>query len=419
MRYLYSFGIWCYALGVKVAALFNPKAKLMVAGWKRTFGRLSVASVGKGKTAWFHASSLGEFEQARPVLEEFRRQHPEYKVCVTFFSPSGFEVRKNYPNSDFVCYLPMDTRSNASRFVNLLRPSVVFFAKYDFWFNYLEQLRLRNIPTFIFSSIFRPGQYFFQWYGKWFLRHLNNCFTHIFVQNEESLKLLQTNGIDHVSIAGDTRFDRVAAIAHETKPFPEIETFIQRHKDLPVIVAGSSWEPDEQHLLRYLQHRKGQLLLIVAPHVISECHLGWIEQDLFRGESCTRYSKIAEAHPQSHILIIDNMGMLSSIYRFARVAFIGGGFGHGIHNILEAVAFGKPTVFGPNHLKFKEACDMIALHGAFSFHEYDQMESALDRLLDDPDHYLHTSQICLQYMNSNLGSTQKILSLVEGKLQTY
>ena len=419
MRYIYSFGIKCYAVGVHVASLFNPKAKQMLAGWRRTFGRLSVAPVGKGKTAWFHASSLGEFEQARPVLEEFRHRYPDYKVCVTFFSPSGFEVRKNYPNADFVCYLPMDTRANAIRFVNLLRPTVAFFAKYDYWFNYLEQLRRRNVPTYIFSAIYRPKQYFFKWYGKWFLNQVRDCFTHIFVQNEESLRLLHEHGIDHVSIAGDTRFDRVHAIAQEAASNAVVERFLSFRPDAPVLLAGSTWEPDEEHLLRYLLHRNDCLTLVVAPHVISPSHLDWIEKELLKGVPCTRYSCMGDTDPQSRVLIIDNMGMLSSLYRYAQVAYIGGGFGAGIHNILEAVTFGKLVVFGPNYHKFKEACDIIRLGGGYSFDRYGQLESVLDRLFDNDEAYRQASQQCTHYMNDNLGATERILAIVSNNIPNY
>ena len=419
MRYIYSFGIKCYALCVRLASLFNPKARQMLAGWKRTFGRLAVAPVGKGKTAWFHASSLGEFEQARPVLEEFRKRHPEYRICVTFFSPSGFEVRKNYPNADFVCYLPMDTRSNAIRFVNLLRPSVAFFAKYDFWFNYLEQLRSRNVPTYIFSSIFRPNQYFFKWYGKWFLKQLKSCFTHIFVQNEESMELLQSHGLEHVSIAGDTRFDRVHTIALEAQQNEKVEQFLSWHPDNAVLMAGSSWEPDETHLLHYLQHRGERLSLIIAPHVISDHHLDWIEKDLLKGVPCVRYTRMDKADTQARVLIIDNMGMLSSLYRYAYVAYIGGGFGVGIHNILEAVTFGKPVVFGPNYHKFKEAVDIIAQQGGSSFDTYSQLETYLDSLFDNTEAYSKASERCIHYMNNHLGATELILAVAEKDLPKY
>lgn len=411
MRILYTIGIQCYAIGVHIAATFNSKAKLMVEGWKETFGQLAMAPVGKGNTAWFHASSLGEFEQARPVLEQFRRTHPEYRICVTFFSPSGYEVRKKYPEADFICYLPMDTRANARRFVNLLHPTVVFFAKYDFWFNYLEQLRLRDIPTFIFSSIFRPNQYFFKPYGKWFLKQVRQCFTHIFVQNEESQHLLQKHGFNNVSIAGDTRFDRVYAIAQESRRFAEVENFLRLHPDNKVLLAGSSWEPDEANLKKYIDHRGEGLTLVIAPHVTEESHISHIV-NLFGRENCTRYSQIASANPSSKILIIDTIGILASLYQYAYVAYIGGGFGRGIHNTLEAITFGKPVVFGPNYQKFKEAKDIISLGGGFSYSQYDQLEQTLDSLLDNEELYRQSSEVCTQYLTENLGSSEKILSTV-------
>ena len=412
MRFIYTFGILCYALGVRIAALCNPKARLMVKGWKRTFGRLAMAPVGKDRTAWFHASSLGEYEQARPVLNEFRRRHPEYKVCVTFFSPSGYEVRKDTPEADFVCYLPMDTPANARRFINLLRPTVAFFVKYDYWFNYLEQLRLRDIPTYMFSAIYRPKQYFFRWYGGWYLRHLKLCFSHIFVQNDTSLTLLQGQGIGHCSIAGDTRFDRVHAIAQEARRFPEVEAFLARRPKGRVLMAGSSWEPDERNLKSYLDHAGEGLTLILAPHVLGENHLSAIER-LFGKERCTRHSQLAERQESTQVLIIDNIGMLSSLYRYADVAYIGGGFGRGIHNILEAVTFGKPVVFGPNYHKFQEARDIIACGGGWSYHHADELQTALDSLLGDTAAYEQASAACLRYMEKNLGATDKILSLVK------
>lgn len=414
MRFIYTFGIQCYAAGVKVAALWNPKAKQMVEGWSNTFGRLSIAPVGKNKTAWFHASSLGEFEQARPVLERFKIEHPDYKVCVTFFSPSGYEVRKDYPEADFVCYLPMDTMKNARRFVSLLHPSVVFFAKYDFWFNYLTQLKQREVPTYIFSSIFRKNQYFFKWYGKWYLNHLKECFTHIFVQNEESVQLLKNHGITHVSIAGDTRFDRVHAIAQDAKRNEVVERFLQHHEGKKVLLAGSSWEPDETYLHDYWKSHPDSAL-VLAPHVIDEDHLKGIEA-LFGIDNCVRYSKIDTMNNGASVLIVDNIGLLSSMYRYADVAYIGGGFGKGIHNILEAVTFGKPVVFGPNYHKFKEACDIIALGGGQSYQRYDELETALDAWLTDEASYQKASNVCLQYLADNLGSAELILGQLDKQI---
>lgn len=417
MRILYSFGISCYAFGVRIASHFNPKAKQMLKGWRETFGRLSIAPVGSPHTAWFHASSLGEFEQARPVITAFKKQYPEYRICVTFFSPSGYEVRKNYPDADFICYLPMDTRYNARRFLNMLHPDVAFFAKYDFWFNYLEQLRLREVPTYIFSSIFRPSQYFFRWYGSWYHKHLDRCFTHIFVQNQQSLDLLRNSGIKHCSIAGDTRFDQVYAIAQTAKHFPVVEQFLAQQQGRKVLLAGSSWEPDEAHIKHYLDHAGDQLALILAPHVISESHLSGIEKTFGR-ERCIRYSQLSE-HPESaipHILIINNFGMLSSLYQYADVAYIGGGFGVGIHNILEAVTFGKPVIFGPNYRKFQEAHDILRLGGGFSYAEYPTLETDLDTLFHNSDKYRQAADTCTQYLTQNLGSTEKIITLINEQL---
>lgn len=411
MRILYSLGISAYALGVRIAAVKNVKAKQMVAGWRRTFGRLAVAPVGKDKTAWFHASSLGEFEQARPVLEQFKREHPDFKICVTFFSPSGYEVRKDYPEADFVCYLPMDTPKNAKHFVNLLRPTVAFFVKYDYWFNYLEQLYLRSVPTYIFSSIFRPSQYFFKPYGKWYLQHLDRCFTHMFVQNEESRQLLERHGIKHVSIAGDTRFDRVQAIAQDARSFAEVEAFLAKHAGRKVLLAGSSWEPDEANLKRYFDAKGQQLTMILAPHVIAESHIASIE-NLFGKANCIRYSQLGKQDTDAKVLIIDNIGLLSSLYRYADVAYIGGGFGRGIHNTLEAIAFGKPVVFGPNYHKFQEAKDIIALGGGFAYSEYPALEQSLNHLLDNEVAYSKASEACAKYLADNLGSARKILDEV-------
>jgi 3-deoxy-D-manno-octulosonic-acid transferase len=307
----------------------------------------------------------------------------------------------------------MDTRANARRFVNLLRPTVVFFVKYDFWFNYLEQLRQREIATVIFSAIFRPNQYFFKPYGRWFLKSLGQCFTHIFVQNEESMQLLKSHGIDSVSIAGDTRFDRVHAIAQESCRFTEVEDFLGQHPGNKVLLAGSSWEPDETNIKKFYDHYGERLTLILAPHVTSESHINAIV-NLFGKSNCTRYTQMTQRVAGSRILIVDTIGILSSLYRYADVAYIGGGFGRGIHNTLEAITFGKPVVFGPNYQKFKEAKDIIALGGGFSYCQYPQLQQILDRLLNDKEQYDKSAQVCTQYLDENLGSADKILSVVNG-----
>lgn len=411
MKILYTIGILFYGLGVRVASLFNIKARQMCRGWKGQFKRIPETLRG-GKVAWFHASSLGEFEQARPVLETFRGQHPEYKVVLTFFSPSGYEIRKNYNQADYVCYLPLDTPCNARRFVEAINPKVAYFVKYDFWFNYLIALRKKGVPCFIFSAIFRPTQYFFKWYGGWFRRRLGDCYTHLFVQNEASEQLLKQHGIANCSVAGDTRFDRVHAIAEQAKRFDAVERFVAPEGQArPVLMAGSSWEPDEEQLARYLRQAPGDLRYVLAPHVLEEKHLQFIET-LFGTDNCCRYSWLV-AHPEApvsaRVLIIDNMGMLSALYRYATVAYIGGGWGHGIHNTLEAVTFGKPVVFGPRYQKFQEAHDLLRCGGGFTYDKYETLEQTLNRLFSKEEDYRKSSEACLAYLQSNLGSTRTIL----------
>ena len=426
MRLFYTIGIGFYTLGIRLAALFgHTKARQMVGGWKVVSGQWSVAS---GKpVAWFHAASLGEFEQARPVLERYKAQHPDSRIIVTFFSPSGYEVRKNYSQADVVRYLPMDTPRNVRRFLDTYRPTVAFFVKYEFWYNYLDELRRRGVPTYIFSAIFRPDQYFFKWYGGWFRRQLKECFAHLFVQNEESLHLLKSHGIDRYSLAGDTRFDRVHQIAQAAERDATVDAWLDGYEG-KVLVGGSTWPPDEELLTQTIKQSSNQAIrIILAPHVISEEHLKQIEQ-IF--PESIRYSKVTEllsnkvteshsetqslSHPDTHqVLIIDNIGLLSKLYRYADVAYIGGGFGVGIHNILEAVTFGKPVLFGPNYHKFQEAHDIIARGGGFSHSDGTQLVENLQPLLTDTDAYRRASQACLDYMDANLGSTDKILNTIE------
>ncbi len=418
MRLFYTIGIWFYTLGIRLAALFgHEKARQMATGWRQVPQALSKLSADKS-TVWFHAASLGEFEQARPVLEAYRQRHPDHQVLVTFFSPSGYEVRKNYSQADAVCYLPMDTPGNVRRFLDAAHPDKVFFVKYEFWYNYLNALRQRGIDTYIFSAIFRPEQYFFKWYGGWFRQQLGRCFNHLFVQNEESLRLLKGHGISHCSLAGDTRYDRVHQIAQAAEPDTVVERFLQGH-DGPVLVAGSTWPPDEQLLARLSEMSKEWFpeRIIIAPHEIHEEHLKQIET-LF--PDSIRYSECINALTQSHnntfthskVLIIDNIGLLSKLYRYATVAYIGGGFGVGIHNILEAVAYGKPVVFGPNYHKFQEAHDLIDLGGCMIVDEHPDV-SFLRKLFTDDDIYHAASDACLQLMRRNLGSTELILTTIE------
>lgn len=419
MLFIYTIAIHLYTLGIRTAALFgHSKARLMVTGWKEVPAAL--ARLEKGKpTVWFHAASLGEFEQARPVLEANRQRHPECQVLVTFFSPSGYEVRKNYAQAEAICYLPMDTPGNVRRFLDAAHPDKVFFVKYEFWYNYLSALRQRGIDTYIFSAIFRPEQYFFKPWGRWFIRQLRECFTHLFVQNEESLQLLQSHGIAHCSLAGDTRYDRVHQIAQAAEPDAVVERFLQGY-DGKVLVAGSTWPPDEQLIARLRESKKWfPERIIIAPHEIHEEHLRSIEA-LF--PNSIRYSEYINTLTQSHnntfthskVLIIDNIGLLSKLYRYATVAYIGGGFGVGIHNILEAVAYGKPVVFGPNHHKFQEAHDIIELGGGMTVDEKPDV-SLLRKWFTDVEAYHAASDACLQLMHRNLGSTNIILKAVDEK----
>lgn len=412
MRLIYTIGIWFYTLGVRVAALCgHVKARQMVRGWRcwrNEVGRLDQRSV-----AWFHASSLGEFEQARPVLERYRQLHPGHQVLVTFFSPSGYEVRKNYTQADAVCYLPPDLPRTVRAFAQCLPGlQVAFFVKYDFWFNYLRQLHQSHIPTYLFSSIFRPRQYFFRPWGRWFLARIGESYTHLFVQNEESLQLLRSHGIGHCSLAGDTRFDRVHQIAEAAERNSVAEAFLRGFGG-KVLVCGSTWPPDEELIAQAIKQSGNQAIkVILAPHVIAEEHLQQIER---RFPDSIRYSALSGDSGASgkKVLIIDNIGLLSKLYRYADVAYIGGGFGAGIHNILEAVTFGKPVFFGPNYRKFQEAHDIIALGGGFCHSDASSLERHLLTLLSDADAYRRASQACTDYMRQNLGSTEKILHVIE------
>ena len=410
MRILYSIGIAFYTLGIRIAALFgHDKARRMVMGWRDS---LTPFAHRQGPVAWFHASSLGEFEQARPVLEAWRSAHPTGAVVVTFFSPSGYEVRKNYPLADVVRYLPPDSKRNARRLVERMQPSVVFFVKYDFWYNCLAELRRHSIDTYLISAIFRPRQYFFRPWGIWFRRQLDDCFTTIFVQNEESLALLRSNGIVRCRLAGDTRYDRVHQIAAASEPDAVVEQWLNRcGNDFPVVVAGSTWPPDEDLLAAC----RRKVRLVLAPHVISDDHLEAIAR---RFPHSVRYSQLKEGSADmaaSEVLVIDNIGLLSRLYRYADVAYIGGGFGVGIHNTLEAVAFGKPVLFGPNYRKFQEACDLVEMGGGFTHTTQDELDEHLGLLLDDAQALAAASDACRRLMQRNLGSTDIILGTIEKK----
>lgn len=400
---MYSLGIYLMALGVRVAALFKEKLRKMVQGHRATWQMLRALS-GKDTYVWFHAASLGEFEQGRPLMERLRREHPEKKILLTFFSPSGYEVRKNYDGADIVCYLPFDTPLNARRFVKLARPEAAFFIKYEFWRNYIEVLYKRGIPCYSVSSIFRENQIFFRPYGRGYARCLSRM-THLFVQNETSRRLLESIGVTNVDVVGDTRFDRVLDIRNAAKPLPLAERFAGCWK---VLVAGSSWPQDEEIIIPYF-NRHPNLKLVLAPHVVSEEHLQAIERQLAR--PALRYSKATpKAVAEADCLIIDCYGLLSSIYRYASMAYVGGGFGVGIHNVPEAAVYGIPVIIGPNNKKFREAQALLRCGGCKEIAGAADFEQIMDAWLSDKEALATAGKAAGSYIADNAGAADRIFS---------
>jgi 3-deoxy-D-manno-octulosonic-acid transferase len=409
---LYNLIIYLYLLGVAVYSLFNEKVRKMWRGERAAFGVLREKVDPTARYAWFHAASLGEFEQGRPLMEQLRRDHPEYKILLTFFSPSGYEVRKDYKGADIVCYLPLDTITNARRFLRLIRPEVAFFIKYEFWYNYLHILKHRRVPVYSVSSIFRPDQIFFKWYGRQYGRVLN-CFTHFFVQNEVSRELLAKIGITGVTITGDTRFDRVLQIKEQAKQLPVVEQFVG---DAPrVFVAGSSWPPDEDIFIKYFcEHPEWKL--IIAPHVIGEDHLQQIERKL-EGWNVQRYTNYSPSLQGGagggSALIIDCFGLLSSIYRYANVCYVGGGFGVSIHNTVEAAVWGRPVIFGPENEKFQEAQELKRCGGGQEINGYDDFARIMDRFAADAIALQQAGKAAGDYVMGKAGATTKILAAAQ------
>lgn len=404
MRLLYSIIILTYRLAISAASLFNAKAKRWIEGRKSLFEKLETAIDPSKPLAWFHCASLGEFEQGRPVIERFREFHPDHRILVTFFSPSGYEVRKNYTGADHVFYLPIDTRSNAKRFIAIVNPQIAFFIKYEFWFNYVDLLHRKKIPFYLVSAIFRDDQHFFKWYGAW-QRKMLHYYRHIFVQNESSKKLLESIGVNNVTISGDTRFDRVTEVAAEAKNIPAAEAF---SREGVVMVAGSTWPEDELILANLLNIPS--LKMIIAPHEISENKIEHIISLVQEHGKVCRYSKSETSGVEgAKVLIIDNIGMLSSLYRYGRIAYIGGGFGKGIHNTLEAAAYGVPVIFGPNYKKFNEAKELVKLGGAFSIHNEDDLLRTVTRLINHREELENASSASGRYVQENQGATGIIL----------
>lgn len=399
---MYTIAIYLYALAVRLASLTNRKARLMIKGHRKTWRTLRDHAKERQHYVWFHAASLGEFEQGRPLMERLRREHPEKRILLTFFSPSGYEVRKDYAGADLVCYLPFDTPLNARRFVRLVQPEKAFFIKYEFWHHYIDELHRAGVPVYSVSSIFRNDQIFFRPYGRGYARVLHH-FNHFFVQNEASRRLLNSLGVTQVSVTGDTRFDRVIDIRNQAKSLPLAAALTG---DSRTIVAGSTWPPDEEILIPYF-NRHPELKLIIAPHEVNEERLRSIEQRLKR--PALRYSQATpESSAQADCLIIDGYGLLSSLYRYATLAYVGGGFGVGIHNVPEAAVYGVPVFFGPNNQRFREARDLINEGGSFEVTSADDFQAQADRLLADERALAKSGQAAGDYIRRNSGATEAI-----------
>lgn len=418
---IYNIVIYFVLWGIAIASLFNEKVRKMWRGEREAFRILKQKVDPNAKYIWFHAASLGEFEQGRPLMERIRKDYPQYKILLTFYSPSGYEVRKNYEGADIICYMPVDTRLNAIRFLRLVRPVMAFFIKYEFWSNFLHILKHRNIPTYSVSSIFREDQVFFKWYGRSYAGVLK-CFTRFFVQNEESKRLLEGIGITAVDVVGDTRFDRVLQIKEAAKQLPICEAFRTGvassqsadvpHHDFKVFVAGSSWPPDENIFIPFFNEHKDWRLLI-APHVIAEEHLKLI-LSLIKGKKVVRYTQTTpEEAADADVLIIDCFGLLSSMYNYGDVAYIGGGFGVGIHNTLEAAVWNMPVIFGPNNKKFQEAQGLLKSGGGFEINTYEDFSGLMSSLMNDETFLKQAGDKAGAFVAHLAGATDKVLASVK------
>ena len=418
---IYNIVIYFVLWGIAIASLFNEKVRKMWRGEREAFKILKQKVDPNAKYIWFHAASLGEFEQGRPLMERIRKDYPQYKILLTFYSPSGYEVRKDYEGADIICYMPVDTRLNAIRFLRLVRPVMAFFIKYEFWSNFLHILKHRNIPTYSVSSIFREDQVFFKWYGRSYAGVLK-CFTRFFVQNEESKRLLEGIGITAVDVVGDTRFDRVLQIKEAAKQLPICEAFRTGvassqsadvpHHDFKVFVAGSSWPPDENIFIPFFNEHKDWRLLI-APHVIAEEHLKLI-LSLIKGKKVVRYTQTTpEEAAEADVLIIDCFGLLSSMYNYGDVAYIGGGFGVGIHNTLEAAVWNMPVIFGPNNKKFQEAQGLLKSDGGFEINTYEDFSGLMSSLMNDETFLKQAGDKAGAFVAHLAGATDKVLASVK------
>lgn len=406
MNFLYNFSIKVYQAGVKLIAGRNAKAAKMVEGHAKTMDILNEKIISGEKYIWIHVASLGEFEQGRPLIEMIKRENPLRKIVLTFFSPSGYEIRKNYKEADVICYLPFDLPSKVTQFLDIVNPEMAIFVKYEFWGNYLEQLKQRGIPTYLISAIFRDSQVFFKGWGGMF-RNMLNCFTHFFVQDENSKKLLKSIGITNVDVCGDTRFDRVTDIMATTKSFPIVENFT---KGKFTLIIGSSWQPDEDIIIPYFNSHP-EMRLIIAPHEFDAERVEALKSRITR--KCVLYTETNETEAvDADCLILNCFGILSSCYRYAQVAHIGGGFGVGIHNINEAAVYGMPVIFGPKYHKFKEAHDLIAAGGAFSIQSAEEFSAKMNKMLSDKTYLADCGTRAKHYIESQLGATKRIYNKI-------
>jgi 3-deoxy-D-manno-octulosonic-acid transferase len=406
MKAVYTLVIIIYTGLIHIVSLFNQKALLWVKGRRKWSVLLKEKINRNDNIIWIHCASLGEFEQGRPVIEMIKEKAPETKILLTFFSPSGFEIMKSWPLADYISYLPADTPANSERFIDIAKPSIAIFIKYEFWNNYLSALYKRDIPLYLVSGIFRPDQHFFKWYGRFF-RTILRKFTHIFVQDSMSVDLLRGIGITNVSSTGDTRFDRVSQIAKAAKKIPQMEQFRGNEK---LFIAGSSWKQDEEIIAQYINRFPGRMKWVIAPHEIDIHNIERLEK-LFNVKH-VRFSQFNKTTADARVLIIDNIGMLSSAYRYAYIAEVGGGFGDGIHNILEPACWGIPVMFGPKHKKFREAIDLINENGAMTFDSFGNFSDILDKWLTDEIFYLKSAKSASDYINKNTGATSKILQKI-------
>ncbi|NVO08359.1 MAG: 3-deoxy-D-manno-octulosonic acid transferase [Bacteroidales bacterium] len=407
MVFLYNLGILIYQLIVTVVSPFNNKAKLWKKGRSGWEGRLRETIKKDDRIVWFHCASLGEFEQGRPVIEAFREKYSDIKILLTFFSPSGYEIRKNYSKADYIFYLPLDTKGNATKFIKIVNPIATIFVKYEFWYHYLNQLKRRHIPTYIISAIFREDHVFFKPYGKWYRKFLTN-FEHLFVQNKKSQELLARIGIYNVTVAGDTRFDRVMANAQASKTIPLLQQFAL---DSKVLVAGSTWQKDEEVIIEYFKENPYNLKLIIAPHEINPQSIEKFRSKI--GVKSMLYTNPDETDLKgTQVLIIDTIGILSSVYKYGTISYIGGGFGVGIHNTLEAAVFGLPVIFGPNYQKFQEAVELIEIGSARSIDDLNSFSDALNHFFTSAEEFQKVKNTSKDYFMMKAGATKIILEKI-------